>query len=265
MTNEEQIKLSFSKAKQDIENLQSDIQSIKLELQEIKETLQNFSIYQSSIHDTHQNSNYYLENNRKTTADINISSKNLVNSTHPQENPTIQHIIPTNSSTPEYNPTDNLPLYSLKSHYKDISTGSEGVPTDRQTDRQTNQQTHLNEQKHQKTEQLTHLEKVSEILDSLDDIKKDLRSKFKKLTTQEILVFSTIYQFQEQDFIVDYPILASKLSLSESSIRDYIKKIINKGVPLNKTKENNKKITLSIPEELKKIASLQTILALREL
>ncbi len=80
-----------------------------------------------------------------------------------------------------------------------------------------------------------------------------------------MLVFSTIYQLEEQGFIVDYPLLASKLSLSESSIRDYTLKIIKKGIPLLKNKENNKKITLSISLDLKKIASLNTILQLREI
>jgi len=42
-------------------------------------------------------------------------------------------------------------------------------------------------------------------------------------------------------------------------------KIIKKGVPVVKSKENNKKVTLSIPPEFKKMASLQSIISLREL
>jgi DNA-binding transcriptional regulator LsrR (DeoR family) len=60
-------------------------------------------------------------------------------------------------------------------------------------------------------------------------------------------------------------LISQKLGLSESSIRDYTHKIIKKGVPLIKIKENNKKVTLSVAQDLKKIASLQTILALRNL
>ena len=78
-------------------------------------------------------------------------------------------------------------------------------------------------------------------------------------------VFSAIYQLEEEGLTVDYSILSTKLSLSESSIRDYIQRTIRKGLPIQKTKENNKKVILSISNDLKKIASLQTILQLREI
>jgi Mn-dependent DtxR family transcriptional regulator len=103
------------------------------------------------------------------------------------------------------------------------------------------------------------------MLNSLDSIKKELRHQFKQLTSQEMAVFSCIYDLESQGFIVDYSLISQKMSLSESSIRDYIQKIIKKGIPIVKTKENNKKILLKIDENLKKIASLQTLLTLREI
>ena len=103
------------------------------------------------------------------------------------------------------------------------------------------------------------------MLDSLDDIKKDLRYKFKKLTHKEMQVFEAIYSLENQGLIVDYPLLSQQLNLSESSIRDYTKNIIKKEIPLMKIKENNKKITLQISQNLKKIASLDTIQTLRNL
>ena len=80
-----------------------------------------------------------------------------------------------------------------------------------------------------------------------------------------MLVFSTIYQFEEQKIESTYKIISEKLELSQSSIRDYAQRIINKGIPIIKTKVDNKKIILSISQDLKKIASLSTILKLREL
>jgi predicted transcriptional regulator len=106
---------------------------------------------------------------------------------------------------------------------------------------------------------------VSETLSQLDDLKKAIRQQFKVLTNQEMLVFSTLYQLEEQGFTVDYSLISQKLSLSESSIRDYILRIIKKGIPIQKTKENNKKVFLSISSDLKNIASLSTIIQLREL
>ena len=80
-----------------------------------------------------------------------------------------------------------------------------------------------------------------------------------------MLVFTTIYQLEEQTLSVDYFNISEKLKLTESSIRDYVQRIIKKGFPLVKTKENNKKVLLSISQDLRKIASLSTIIQLREI
>jgi len=92
-----------------------------------------------------------------------------------------------------------------------------------------------------------------------------MRLKFKKLTEQEFLVFSTIYQFDEEIGYSDYKLISERLNLTESSIRDYVGRIIKKGISVDKTKINNKYIKLNISEKLKKIVSLPTILQLREL
>jgi len=80
-----------------------------------------------------------------------------------------------------------------------------------------------------------------------------------------MLIFSTIYQLEEQKETVDYSKIATKLNLSESSIRDYILKISKKEIPIIKTKIDNKKVILSISEDIKKLATLETIIQLREL
>ena len=149
----------------------------------------------------------------------------------------------------------NMPLEALKSPITHISIGNEGVQTDRQTNRQTD--------RHTQNSTLSKIQEVSKLLESLDEVKIELRSKFKKLTNQEMAVFSAVYALEEQGFIVDYHLLADKLSLSQSAIRDYITKIIQKDVPIQKNKENNKKIILSIAPEIKKIANLSTIQNLR--
>ena len=99
----------------------------------------------------------------------------------------------------------------------------------------------------------------------LDNIKKEIRLKFKRLTDQEVLVFSTLYQINEETGPTDYKTIAKKLGLTESSIRDYIGRLIKKGIPVDKKRINNKIIQLSISQNLKKIASLPTILQLRDL
>jgi chromosome segregation ATPase len=245
------VKEAFAKAKQDIFNLQSQIESLKKEISSLKDLIKA-----SSLNVLNQQSNQQSNTPTDTSKYSSISS----------QIPTIQHI-----------PTDKLPQYGSKEPFRDISIRNEGVPTDRQTNQQTVRHTgnegvqsavfqqisSTNSQKTDKIDKISHLEHVSSILNSLDVIKKELRIQFKHLTSQEMAIFSCIYNLEEQGFVVDYSLVSQKMSLSESSIRDYTQKIIKKGIPIIKTKENNKKILLSIDKNLKKIASLQTILTLR--
>ncbi len=183
-----------------------------------------------------------------------------------------------NSTLLAYPSTHKYPLEPLKPQNLAISIGNQGVSTDRQTDRQTHRQTQ-NKPKN-KEEGVENRKNISreifedkeksfenalEILNSLDDIKKEIRLKFKRLTEQEILIFSTIYQIQEEKGYANYKLIAEKLKLTESSVRDYVGRLIKKGIPVEKKKINNKLITLSISEKLKKIAPLSTILQLRDL
>jgi len=224
----DEIKIAFQKVKQDMDSLKEEIKSLKQAISQTKN--QVFEITKIL--------------NRLVSA--------------PKKEPESVGEIPTdnlqNQAYPTHNPTDNLPFKSLKGQNMGISTGNEGVPTDKQTDKQTNQQT-----------EKTYFGNAFEILNSLDNIKKEIRNKFKRITDQEFLVFSTIYQLEEEAEFVDYKLLSKKLNLTESSIRDYVGRLIKKGIPVEKTKINNKMIRLSISEKLKKITPLPVIFQLREL
>ena len=224
---DDQIKDAFKRAKNDIDFLGSEISQIKQEIREIKHFLDEFAT--STI--------------RQINTTHSVTSTD--NSTHPQE------------------------IEGLKASNSSISTGNEGASTDRQTDRQTDNSTQKIGEIPQKTQELNieqNIQKVSDILGSLDQLKKEIRLKFKLITPQEMSVFSTIYQLEEQkQQPTTYQEIAQKLGLSQSSIRDYTQRMINKGIPIKKQKIGNKKIVLSISKELKKIATLNTILQLREL
>ena len=263
------LKEAFQKVKQDIFSLGNEIQQLRTEMLDIKTEIKLISSFISDLK-TQQLSQEYQQKISQTPENQQIpiiqTQENIP--THPQENPTNQHIISTHPNYSTQNPTDNLPLYGLKSPNSDFSIGNRGVPTNKQTNKQTNQ--HIIQ--HIKTEEPTtkeqernHLDKISEIISGLDSIKKELRIKIKRLTNQEMLVFSALYSLESQGNIVDYALLATTLKLSESSIREYILKIQKKGLPIHKEKLNNKRILLNISPELRKIASLDTILKLREL
>jgi len=247
------IKEAFTKAKQDILSLQSQLYSIKDEIRQLKHLLDSQTL-------------------RQTDTSTHLPIENPLNTTIQHINPSIRQINQSDKDNPTHITTDNLPYKALKSQNYNTSTGNEGVSTDRQTVKQTDTSTgnegvkvRFNTNLTNKTDKIGNLQKVAELVNSLDDLKKELRSQIKRLTNQEMAVFSSIYQLEEEGFTVDYSLLSQKLNLSESSIRDYVQRSIRKGLPLLKTKLNNKKVLLSIPPNLKKVASLATLLHLREL
>jgi DNA-binding MarR family transcriptional regulator len=188
------------------------------------------------------------------------------NPTHPTQTPT-QPSFPVEES---YQQSPNQPKIAF-------STRNEGVPTQNPTHQPTHQhktQQQLNEPQNSTEVQIKLIpnlldnlgEETGKLLASLDSIKKEYRLKFKRLTRQEMLIFSTLYSLEEAGEIeIDHDLLSKKLNLSPSSIRDYINRLIEKGIPIKKSYINNKKVILNVSEELKKIASLSTIIKLKEL
>jgi DNA-binding MarR family transcriptional regulator len=226
---DESIKLAFQKVKQDIDSLKEEFDSLKQALIEDRGKISEIAKILTKLDEKIENF--------KTKELLKSPTDNLQNPTYPT-----------------HSPTDSQPLKPLKGQNIGISIGNEGVPTDKQTNQQTNQQT-----------EKTYFGNALEILNSLDNIKKEIRNKFKRITDQEFLVFSTIYQISEETNYVDYKVLSQRLNLTESSIRDYVGRLIKKGIPVEKVKINNKMIRLSISEKLKKIAPLPVIFQLREL
>ncbi len=228
---QEKLKEAFAKVKQDIDFLTDEIYQIKQGINEIKQIL---GISHSS-------------------------TVRQINSTYP--------VTSTQTSTVPQE------VEGLRTPNLGISIGNQGASTDRQTDRQTDTSTHnLGEiplksiESNKEVNIEKNIQEASEILDSLDRLKKEIRLKFKRITPQEMVVFSAIYQLEEQDpEKTSYKQLSTILKLSESSVRDYVQRMINKGIPIKKHKIANKKIILSISSELKKIATLSTIIQLREL
>jgi hypothetical protein len=227
----EKIIKSFSNVKEDISYLENQIIEIKNELKELKLLL----LAEKEKLSTTKQENYFIDSL-----------------------PTDNFDYPTQIIDSTDNPTLPLERGGLKNNNLEFSIRNKGVPTDKQTNSQTDKNSVITIEKD--------LEKVSKILDSLDEIRREIRFKFKKITPQEMVVFSSIYQLEEKDSsIVTYREIASILRLSESSIRDYVQRMISKGIPIKKERLSNKKILLSISPDLKKIASLSAIINLRDL
>ncbi len=230
------VKEAFSKVKSDMESIQEELNSLKNNVSEIRESLIDLAELFKKFNEINEKKTQMSEIAQQTNRQVNPTHQ-----THPS--------------------THNYQYKPLKYQNKGISKGNQGVPTDKQTDRQTHQQT--DKGSHNQGDYT--INNAVEILESLDNIKKEIRLKFKRLTNQEILVFSTLYQLEEEKGFSDYKAISERINLSESSIRDYIGRLIKKGIPIEKTKINNKSIQLNISKNLKKIASLHTILQLRDL
>jgi len=148
-----------------------------------------------------------------------------------------------------------------------VSTGNKGVPTNQPTIQQTNQQEKYEENPGTKPlvpHTKDKLNELSLLASSFQEAQQALIHQFKTLTKQEFTVYATIYQLQLEQKERTYRELASTLGITEISIRDYVHKISKKGIPLEKQKEHNKKVTLSIPESFTHIASLPSLVALYE-
>ena len=248
------IKEAFQRVKEDIFSLTNELNLLKEELQGTKQNLSSITTILNEI--SEKITQIHTQKNKDVSSSI---LQKQDNNPYIEQGGTPTHK-PQNQTTPTHPSTHNIALESLKPQNIAISTGNQGVSTDRQTDRQTDQQT---EEQHQNSK--NSIDNAAEILDSLDSIKKEIRLKFKGITGQELLVFSTIYQLDEEGKEIDYRVISKRLGLTESSIRDYVQRLIKKGIPVEKKKVNNKNVRLFISPNLKKIASLSTILQLREL
>ena len=105
---------------------------------------------------------------------------------------------------------------------------------------------------------------LADLTEVMNGLKSDLKRKFKALTKQEFYIFSVLYTIEKSQESVTYGDIASKTGLTSSSIRDYIQRIIRKGIPIAKEKLNNKVIVLKVPQELRNLATLDNLMRIRE-
>jgi len=276
------LKEAFQKIKEDILSLKNDFYSMNNEIKQIKDSISNIKNQTKNVVQTpvvqkipqiiRKLPDLDTQTDTQTVKqsdNINFNAYNQTTQTNiPSKEPfkADVQIIDSSSNIKKTPPTRLYPQKTI------FSTGSNGVQTDKPTDQSTNSYSLFKNKRENVSEipsihdTISEFERVNEILSSLDDVKKEIRNKFKSLTSQEMIVFSTLYTLEDQRIEkIGYQILAKSLNLTESSIRDYINKLIKKGVPIDKTRLNNKKIILKVSENLKKIATLDTILKLRDI
>ncbi len=88
---------------------------------------------------------------------------------------------------------------------------------------------------------------------NIQELQENLPSILSRLSKQEFLTFLTIYQLEEEISKVTYDDVGQNLKITSGCVRTYVSGLIKKGLPVLKSKYNNKVIILSIPPEIRSL------------
>jgi hypothetical protein len=88
---------------------------------------------------------------------------------------------------------------------------------------------------------------------NIQELQENLPLILSKLSKQEFLTFLTIYQLEEEISKVTYDDVGKNLQITSGCVRTYVSGLIKKGLPVLKSKYNNKVIILSIPPEIRSL------------
>ena len=262
---EEKVKSSFEKVREDMKLLQEEFLALKREVEALRlEIKTNFTHEFSSGNGgvpADKPTDKPTFNTPLFPVDDNSSMASSTSAENPADSPThLQHI----SQKPQHiaPKTQHIPYQSFpKSQH--ITPEMVQKILDEEAAKRTVTPPFTSFQppsREHETDQTDSLIGLTEVMNSL---KSDLKKRFKALTKQEFYIFSVLYIVEKSQEAVTYGDLAAKTGLTSSSIRDYVQRIIKKGIPLSKEKLNNKITILKIPQELRNLATLDNLMRIR--
>ena len=123
---------------------------------------------------------------------------------------------------------ENLYRGLLDKNIEEVSSGNEGVATNKQTNKHATL-----------TQQITDIEVLKE--------------KYRAITKQKLRVYLAIYNIEDEKKPATYRTLSKYLKLSEEAVRVYIFKMLAMDVPLEKHRVNNKLIVFKIPQYVRSL------------
>ncbi len=91
-------------------------------------------------------------------------------------------------------------------------------------------------------------------------LKNTLDGIFRLLSKQELKIFLTIYQLEDDGKQADYRQIAQNLNLSEHCIRSHISSLLKKNAPIIKQKINNRRNLLSLRKDFKALNLKQRLI-----
>ena len=102
-------------------------------------------------------------------------------------------------------------------------------------------------------------------LESINDLKEDFESLFRGLTDREFSVFMAIYQLEEDlHGLVRYSDVSKMLKITQITVRNYVNSMISMNIPIEKHRQYNRKVSLSIKKELRDLNLATKLLKLRQ-
>ena len=222
---EDKIKKSFSKVKEDIESLKTQLNEVK----SLIEALSKKDIFSK----------------KSEEKDVKVPST-------PEE-------VSSTGNQGVYAGIHSF-IHSFDRHSTGIhSTDTRQAETDRQQTNQNLLQNPINQQiglTNFQNNQQTNVSWSSSNLKQIDSL-------FLTLTKQEFITFITIFQLEEDiKRGISYLELSRHMSLSEGCIRTYVSQMLKKGIPLQKIRLNNKLTLLLIEKEFKALNLKQRLLSL---
>lgn len=245
---EEKVKEAFSKVREEMKELQQEVADIKQELNTISSSVE-----------------LILHQFQQKKANLSAESSAEVLNRVPKFRERFKKEFLGTQAHRKSVILKNLGDLELK---EPVSIGNEGVSALRQQSGSTQAHSEFDLEKEftERQQQKPIKEPGKDMLQqNVERLKHALQDIFKKLTRQEFVIFSLLYQLEDElKRPVSYKDLADRSALTSNSIRDYISKLIAKKVPIIKEKYNNRQILLKVAPELRNIETLESLMKIVE-
>lgn len=260
------IKTSFSKVKEHILALEIELLDLKNIIFKqntiLKELSEHFINHLNQCENLKKSQNQPISTGSKG---VNQSINHLINQS--LNNQSLNHSnLSTNSlEIPLDSSFSEEPKISNEEPKKpEITIGD--IPPAEKTNQSINQK---NQEKHEQNHNfridlgtITQKKQTFFLNQEISSFKININKIFSLLSKQELRVFLTLYQLDDDLNGVSYIELSSKLELTEPCIRGYISTLMKKGIPITRTKLNNKRTILTINKDFKSLGLKQKLVSL---
>ena len=252
---DKKVKEAFSKVKEEMDQMHSEITALKEELHNISTTLGGIL---NEVEE--QKLNHSREKLRQLSAEFSLDVPRNVPNFTPSF---IKDDFGTSDELKKIRDT-KMPISDELTSKEPFSIGNEGVSALRQQIGTPSAHLELRNRR-EEVKDIREMRESAALGENVEKLKQALKEIFKTLTKQEFYVFSLLYQLEEElKRPVTYGDLASRTQLTPNSIRDYISKLMAKKVPIIKEKHNNRQILLKVAPELRNLETLESLMRLVE-